>query len=384
MTSDLRVAVIADLVEERWPSMDLVAEMLMANAGRNGRPISPVLFRPSFGKVGSLGRNGSVRELPTIQRIAQRFWSYPRWLRRQPPADVYHIVDHTYAHLAHELPSQRVVVTCHDIDAFRTLLMPSRRESNLPRLFVKRVLSGLRRAAAVVCDTEATRADLVRHSLVDPARTVVVPIGVHPTCTTTPDRDADAAAAAMTGQEGGLHLLHVGSTVPRKRIDVVLNMLALIARERPDVRLWRVGGPFTEAQARLARQLGVDGRISVLPFVTRPVLAALYRRAALVLLPSDREGFGLPVIEAMACGTPVVCTDLPVLREVGGDAAEYCPSGQPHAWAAAVLSLLAERESVRGRWERRCATGVARAAEFSWMRHASSMERMYQQVANDV
>ena len=65
--------------------------------------------------------------------------------------------------------------------------------------------------------------------------------------------------------------------------------------------------------------LGLGHNIRVLPFVDRPVLAALYRRASLVLLPSEREGFGLPLVEAMACGISVVASDLPVLREVGGD-----------------------------------------------------------------
>ena len=67
-----------------------------------------------------------------------------------------------------------------------------------------------------------------------------------------------------------------------------------------------------------------------MPLLDRDELADLYRRAALVLLPSDREGFGLPVVEAMACGTPVVASDIPALREIGGDAAAYCAPGDVH------------------------------------------------------
>ena len=129
------------------------------------------------------------------------------------------------------------------------------------------------------------------------------------------------------------------------------------------------------------RELGIEERIVVLPFVTRKVVAALYRRAALVLLPSEREGFGLPVVEAMACGTPVLCTDLPVLREVGGDAAEYCPLGEPSAWAARITALLRERESRPDAWEARRAAGLARSAAFTWTRYAETMQDIYERIA---
>jgi glycosyltransferase involved in cell wall biosynthesis len=321
---------------------------------------------------------------PTIQRIAHRFWSYPRWLRQQAAADVYHIVDHSYAHLAHVLPPNRVVVTCHDIDAFRTLLPGGQRESTLPRALAKRVLTGLQRAAAIVCDSEATRSELLANALVRADRTSVVPIAVHPACTVAPDLDADATAAVLTGRTGPADLLHVGSTIPRKRIEMLLEIVARVADRRPDVKLWRVGGPFTESQRVRACQLGVSHRIMVLPFVTRPVLAALYRRAALVLLPSEREGFGLPVIEAMACGTPIVCSDLPVLREVGGDAAEYCTPDDPAEWSTRIVTLLTERDCSRTRWGARQAAGIARASAFSWQRYASEMHACYASIAGTV
>ena len=378
-----RVAVVADLLEEGWPSMDLMAEMLMAELQRSGRAgVEPVLLRPSFApRIGPLAlrRNG----LPplTIDRIAHRYWDYPRWLRREAPAAVYHIVDHSYAHLANDLPAGRVVVTCHDTDAFRTLFLQGQRESSLPRMFVRRVLRGLQRAALVACVSEATRAELERYGLVSPDRMAVVPNGVHPSCTALPDAAADAAAAALAGTTAGPDLLHVGSTIPRKRIDTLLDVLARVVAEWPDVRLLRVGGPFTAAQERRIDALGLRRHIRVMPFIDRPVLAALYRRAALVLLPSEREGFGLPVIESLACGTPIIVSDLPVLREVGGTAAEYCVVGDAAQWGDHVLALLRERESHQARWAARRDAGIARAALFSWERCADVMQTIYARVA---
>jgi glycosyltransferase involved in cell wall biosynthesis len=377
----LSLGIVADLLDERWPSMDLMADMLMAHTGRNGARVTPSLIRPSFSSRLPLIGRGTGDTPATAQRIAHRFWSYPRWLRRNAAADLYHIVDHSYAHLAHVLPADRVVITCHDVDAFRALMPVGDSESTLPRVFVKRVLTGLQRAAAIVCDSEATRSELVSNGLAPAERTSVVPIAVHPACTASPQLEPDTIAENLTGDAGPADLLHVGSTIPRKRIEFLLDVLARVAAIRPDVRLWRVGGPFTESQLARARELGVEQRITVLPFVTRPVLAALYRRAALVLLPSEREGFGLPVIESMACGTPIICSDLPVLREVGGVAAEYCRVDDSSQWAMRIDALLTERKTTPERWRARRALCVSHTSAYSWHRYASEMQVVYLSLA---
>ena len=115
------------------------------------------------------------------------------------------------------------------------------------------------------------------------------------------------------------------STIPRKRIDVLLEVFSSFASMHPDARLVRVGGALTREQQRARRAAGVADAIVQMPFLERPQLAALYRRASVVVLPSDREGFGLPVVEAMACGTPVMASDIPALREVGGTRRVYAP-----------------------------------------------------------
>jgi len=99
------------------------------------------------------------------------------------------------------------------------------------------------------------------------------------------------------------------------------------------------------------------------------------------LLPSEREGFGLPLVEAMASGTPVVATSMPVLEEVGGPAGVYVPLGDIRAWSDTILDLLRERTERPAAWADRRAACQRRAAGYSWSRNASRMTEIYERLA---
>jgi glycosyltransferase involved in cell wall biosynthesis len=386
MTERLRVAIIADYVEEEWPSMDLVADMLLEHLRREHRAeIDAELVRPRMPRrlshlpAALVGRRGSG-----IDRALARQWDYPRALHHVAGRfDVYHVVDHSYAHLVHGLPAAQCVVTCHDVDAFRSILEPED-EHRLPpfRWMSRRILDGLLKAAHVPCDSEATRDALVRLAKYPPQKLSVIPNGGDTAGWPESDAMADLEAARLLGPRKGIDLLHVGSTIPRKRIDVLLDVFAAVRAQRPGTRLIRVGGPFTAEQRVYARELGVLDSIVVLPFVDRATLAAVYRRAAVTLLPSEREGFGLPLVESLAGGTPMVATDIPVLREIGGQAVTYAPLGDIAAWRDSVVKLLAEREQAPERWRLRKIAGVARAAEFSWSHYATRVVEIYCAIAS--
>src|SRR6185295_18885544 len=99
-----------------------------------------------------------------------------------------HVVDHSYAQLVHQLPADRTLVTCHDLDTFRSILEPELEPRSAAfRAMTRRILNGLRQAAHVACDTAATRDGLVRAAGVDAARTTVIPNGPHPSCTSAPE-----------------------------------------------------------------------------------------------------------------------------------------------------------------------------------------------------
>jgi glycosyltransferase involved in cell wall biosynthesis len=145
--------------------------------------------------------------------------------------------------------------------------------------------------------------------------------------------------------------------------------------------LIRVGGPFTAAQQALVRELDLGEAIVVLPTLDRSTLASVYRRSALLLMPSEREGFGLPVLEALACGTPVVASDMAALREVGGYSVTYCPIDDVDAWHQAVSKLLDERRHQPPQWTQRREAGIRRAAAFSWSRYATDIVAIYARIA---
>ena len=378
----LKVALIADYVEEGWASMDLVAEMLTARLRSLHRDVVDVtLIRPRFARP--LTRFAALRRSKpafNAERALNRYLLYPLLIRRQRGKfSLFHIVDHSYAHLANYLPADRTIITCHDLDAFGAILTPSSGPRSVVfRTIASRLLKGFRRAAIVTCVSQATRDAVVKHGLRSPATTVVIANGVDSVMSPEPDLKADCEAEKILGcrDPDAMEILHVGSTEPRKRIDLLLQIFAGIARKFPKARLIRVGGGLLSEHRPMASALGIENRIVIMPFLERKVLASIYRRAAVVILPSDAEGFALPIVEAMACGRPVIASDLPVLHEVGGDAALYCPVADVSAWTQTTCALL-ERHDDR----ERVAVRTARAARFSWDTYSAKTVEVYRAVA---
>jgi glycosyltransferase involved in cell wall biosynthesis len=379
----LKVAVVADYAEEGWASMDLVAEMLATRLTSVHRDVVDArVIRPRFARP--LTRFGSLRRSKSAfnaERALNRYLLYPLWLRRQRGKfTLFHIVDHSYSHLTNHLPSDRTIITCHDIDAFRAILTHSHGpRSAVPRAIARRILRGFRRAAMVTCVSRATRDAIVEAGLRSPLTTVVIANGVDSAMSPEPDPVADRKADSILGgrDADAAEIVHVGSTEPRKRIETLLQIFAGIVRKFPNARLLRVGGGLLPEHWRVAGALGIKDRIVTMPFLERKVLASVYRRAAVVLLPSDAEGFALPIVEAMACGRPVVASDLPVLREVGGDEASYCSVADIRCWIETVCALLEGRDDcnqVRAR--------TAWAARFSWDTYSASTVEVYRAVAD--
>ena len=376
----IRVAVCADFREEAWPSMDRVAnELLGAIAAEHATTIEATAICPPFSRRATRLSTGPTAL--NIDRGLNRLVDYPRHVGGLASSyDVFHVVDHSYSQLVYRLPPDRSVVTCHDLDTFRSVIAPMEEpRSPLFKAMTRHILEGLRRAACITCDTRAIRDEILARDLAPPDRVVVAPIGVGSEFRPARDADSDRELQRLLAcTADSIEILHVGSNAPRKRIDRVLKLTADLVQRDRRIRLVRVGGALTAEQQRLARDLGVADLVTILPPLDDRHLASLYRRAALVVLPSDREGFGLPVVEALACGARVLASDLPVLREVGGSAAEFAPAGDREAWVRSAACMISERsEQTQARRER----GLAWASRFSWSQFASELVAVYRNVS---
>jgi glycosyltransferase involved in cell wall biosynthesis len=246
------------------------------------------------------------------------------------------------------------VVTLHDV-IFRRL------PSTVPRAqrwgTEAMVPVAARCADRVITVSAASRADILEELRVPADRVDVVPNGVAPV------GHGDAGAARERLRIGSRPLaLSVATAVAHKNLPVLLDALALVPTSRRPVLAFAGHGTSGGTLLNRARALGVEDDVRLLGAVDPAALEDLYAAAAVLLTATLYEGFGLPVVEAMARGVPVACSDLPVLREVAGDAAlTFDPSG-PAAIASAMSDVLAGGPAVR----ERVALGRKRAARFTW------------------
>ena len=316
--------------DERYVS-NLLRE-LAAPTAEAGLRLAAVTRNPELVPAGveRLALHTRVQELRMLVTL-------PRLLRRTGAALV---------HTQYAVPVGSgcpAVVTIHDLSFERSReLMPLR-----DRIVFRRVVPlAARRARRVLTVSERTKRDLVELYGLPAEKVVVTPNGVDP------------AFTPGSSLFQGSYVLAVGAVQPRKN-----QLAAAEAAAAVDLPLVVVGPIRDEALAESLRVRGADLR----GYVSQEELVELYRGAACVVQPSRYEGFGLPVLEAMACGTPVVAVDEPALREVAGEAAVIVTQAE---LAAGIRRALGERASLR-------AAGLRRAQEFTWSSTAAATLAVY-------
>lgn len=251
------------------------------------------------------------------------------------------------AHFVHALPVALpcpAVLTVQDLSFERDATLMGRRETAIFRLTVPR---SARRASRVLAISERTKRDLVELYELPADRVVVTPLAADP--------------EFVPGATRGDYVLLVGSIEARKRPLVAADAARAAGRQLV------VAGP--ERDAALAAELRARGA-DLRGFVDKDELVDLYQQAAAVLVPTSYEGFGLTAAEAMACGTPVVATPDPAVRELGGDAIAYA---EPAQFGATLVDVLADAE----RWSR---AGLDRARRFSWQHTAELTVAVYREL----
>ena len=255
------------------------------------------------------------------------------------------------------------VVTAYDAIPFA---LGEERKSPAKQAIIRLMAAGLNQADAIITISEFSRRELSRLVGLDRRRIFVAYPGV------------DRAVFRPGREKRDLNtVLYVGSEQPRKNTGVLLEAFAMAKRRRPGLKLLKVGVPQWRTGRgdflAKARELGVQDSISFVEGVSEGRLASIYRSAGVLVFPSTYEGFGLPPLEAMACGLPVVCSSAASLPEVVGNAAITHKPADADAFAAGILEVLCDKRA----WSRRSKAGVERAKRFTWKRAAEETVKVY-------
>ena len=270
------------------------------------------------------------------------------------------------------------VITVHDLSVFK---YPETHPAARVRAFEQLFKSSLDRSAHVITDTETIRQELVATFSLRPEFVTAIPLGVDPRF--RPAHASRSGTLDSLGLSHGGYGLCVSTLEPRKKILELLmaweRLPAGIRNRYPLVLAGGSGWENDDLHAEIDRGVS-DGWLRHLGFVDDELLPDLYAGAALFIYPSIYEGFGLPPIEAMASGVPVIVADRSCLPEVCGDAARYVDPDDPDAFASAIDASLSDAS-----WRAETVTrGLERARQFTWERCVERTIGVYRKVINSV
>lgn len=327
-------------------------------------------------RVGRIGRRHAA--LAKWLGYIDKFALFPGDLRRALRwADIVHVCDHSNAPYVRHLGAAPHIVTCHDMLAIRSALgeIPENRTRWTGRQLQRMILAGLRCASRVACVSESTREDLMRLTGLPPDRAPVVPNGLNHAYSPM-DPEAAMRRISRLGIDTSVPLiLHVGGNQWYKNRMGVLRTFEQLRRRGIDATLLMVGKPWTEAMHRFVEQQRLAPHVVPLTAVDNEDLRALYSLAHMLLFPSLCEGFGWPIIEAQACGCPVVSSDRAPMTHIAGGAALFIDPDDSEQAAMRIAS----------KWEilyQQRAPGLVNAAKYDTPSMIEAYLRQYAVMAS--
>ena len=234
-----------------------------------------------------------------------------------------------------------------------------------------------RKAACIIANSEFTKQQIVEHLGVSPSKVVVVYLGVNDHFCPHDRGQAVLRVSSLLGLEQP-YILFVGNLKPNKNVKTLLRAFSQIHSHRDFNHTLVILGDDRKWKAGLVNEcvkLGIEDRVLFAPHVPYEDLPWVYGAAEILVMPSSIEGFGLPVLEAMACGTPVVCSRVASLPEVAGDAAEYFEPSSAEDLAAAMERILRSNQLQKTMRLK----GLERAKLFAWEECARRHSRIYKE-----
>lgn len=317
-------------------------------------------------------RSGFVRE---TQRYIMRYLTYPRKVGRIE-SDLAHILDHSYGHILQRLSSRPVVMSVHDLVPVKTVgAKTSGITAGIRNHFLGRALRGIREADAWIVFTEYVKRELAEW-LGDDKNIYVIPHGVDEIFFREDPSVREETRDRWGIPQDAFVVLHVGSGIERKNLPTVFAAVGGLRRDGLDAWLLQAGATLTKDQIKTVKSLGLDEHAVFLGQIEEKVLRSAYKASDVFCFPSQYEGFGLPVLEAMASGLPVVSSGAGGLSEVQGDAGVIVRSNDSEPYRA-ELHRIASDSAHR---TQKANQGVERAHQFTWSRAARSTADVYRKM----
>lgn len=321
--------------------------------------------------------------LPKFNKIMNyytRFIEYPRRLKKHySNADIFHIIDHGYSHLAYSLNNRKVVITCHDLIPLKN----SKKEfgvtsiSKIALTAFRYSIQGLKKADKIIANSETTKKDIIKHFQINEDKIKVVYLGVDENFKKIENQVLLAAFKNKYGISNGKKILHVGVNYAYKNIEGILKSLAILNNSmKTNVSLIKVGTDFTDAQKKLIRELNLTDRVIYLGILPDEEMPLVYNICDILVYPSFYEGFCLPVVEAFACCLPVITSGAGSIPEVAGDSTVTINPFNEKELADAIKRLL--NDEILGATLKN--KGLNRSKLFSWIKTAEQTLNVYKEV----
>jgi glycosyltransferase involved in cell wall biosynthesis len=316
-----------------------------------------------------------------LRKYYERFFNHPRQVSKLE-ADIFHIIDHTNAHVAYWLKKsgKRVIITCHDLVQY---VYPEilKNQSRFPALSMavwQYSVKGITVADRTISVSTNTAKDITNWLNIEPVKITVIPNGVEPEFRVLSPEIVSKWREKYLNSSAEICLLNVGSTHQRKNILTILKVVKAIADRGIPVRLWKIGDDFSAEQRQSIEDRALDKYITFLGKPNREELIKFYNVADVLLAPSLYEGFGLTILEAMACGTPVITSNISSLPEVAGDAAILV---DPTDVESIVKNILRLQQNALFR-QKLIEQGLVRVENFTWKNNVKQIIQIYEDLVN--
>ena len=369
----MKVLLVGNYLPDRQESMQIYASMMEAGLRARGHDVRLVRPQPILGT-----RVADTSALFKWLGYADKFVLFRRELRRAAhDAEVVHLCDHSNAMYVPMLANVPHVVTCHDVLAIRSAMghFPGNPVGLTGCIFQRLIARGLRKAQAILCVSRKTRDDLRQFVGIREGRLHVVPNALSWPYQPISRVSGESLLASVGLKPGESYFLHVGSDHWYKNREAVIAIFADL-RKLPAyarARLVMAGGSMNGKSPTIGEKFGVSDAILQAGRVSNEILQALYSGAIAMLFPSQEEGFGWPIVEAQACGCPVVTTDRPPMNEISGDAAVLIDPARPERAAHKIAQALNDTVQMRS-------DGLRNASSYSIQSMLDGCEALYREV----